>query len=264
MPLSAFLRIIGELGPWARTVHLYNWGEPLLHRDLWRMVRIAKGYGLRVWLSTTLNDLRQGAARELVASGLDRLSVSIDGASAETYGRYRKGGNLEEVVANLRGVVAEKKRQGSRTPLVKWQFIPMRHNEHEIDAARARARELGVAFTLKKLRIDMVNFNEGPLDDRAKSDREWLPRDNRHNRYRECRASVCRYLWDRTTINWNGVVAPCCRVYRESDCFGSMLDGGFTRIWNGPAYQRARGIFTRGGDGGTTVCERCVIQGNIG
>lgn len=265
MRMEHFERIMAQLGPLARTVHLYNWGEPLLHPDIWAMVGIAKGYGLTAWLSSSLNDLGRGGAEALVESGLDRLSVSIDGVSRETYGMYRKGGDFSLVMENMRAVIEEKRRRRCSSPSVRWQFIPMRHNEHELEAARRAAEEIGAQFRVKELRLDMVGFNEGPLSERAARDDRWLPSDGRYNRYlKSSRAGgACRYLWDRVTVNWDGVIAPCCRVYRRSDCFGSMLEAGFRPIWNGPAYRHARGLFAGRAEGDSTVCDRCVRQGNL-
>ncbi len=269
MTLDVFSRIIGELGPWAKSLHLYNWGEPLLNRELWRMVRIAKGYGLKVWVSTTLNHLPEGGARELVASGLDRLNVSIDGVRQESYERYRVGGDLETVMKNLGEILEEKRKQASRLPLVRWQFIAMKHNEHEISEADNLARSLGIDFKIKLLRLDMADFNEGPLRARVACDSQWLPVNKEHNRYSSPASQgkadngACRYLWDRISINWDGLVAPCCRVYRTSNCFTSIINGGFRHVWNSPTYRHARRLFTGGKSNGKTVCDRCVAQGNV-
>lgn len=263
MSLEIFSRLMDEIGPWARTVHLYNWGEPLLHDRIWDMVRVARRYGLKVWLSTTLNRLPADGPAEMISSGLDRLNVSIDGLGQGSYGKYRKGGDFETVMANLKAVLSEKKHRRSRRPVVRWQYLVMRHNEADIERARETARMLGVAFEAKPVRLDMADFSR-PAADGGNGGHDWLPENELYNRYiAEPRSDYphghpCRYLWDRAAIGWDGNVAPCCRIYGERDYFGSAIDGGFRRIWNGPSYRESRGLFTGNGNGGKTVCALCV------
>ena len=65
---------------------------------------------------------------------------------------------------------------------MRWQFIAMKHNEHEISEAEKLARSLGIDFKIKPLRLDMADFNEGPLKTRVECDSQWLPVDKEHNR----------------------------------------------------------------------------------
>ena len=85
-------------------------------------------------------------SRELVASGLDVLVVAIDGTSQETYERYRVGGRLADVLANVRTLRRVQDELGDRRTEVRWKFVVNRHNEHELEAARSMARELGMTF----------------------------------------------------------------------------------------------------------------------
>jgi radical SAM protein with 4Fe4S-binding SPASM domain len=111
----------------------------------------------------------------------------------------------------------------------------------------------------------MVDFNRCPLKQKIDLDEGWLPCDEHYNRYSaDARKTPdCRYLWDRVAVNWDGTVAPCCRIYEKKECFGSVFAKSFRDIWNGPEYRHARSLF-RGREGGSeTVCDRCVALGNI-
>lgn len=143
MSLDHFRRFLGLAGPCAIHMDLMNWGEPLLNKDVPEMIACAKSHGIEVKLDCNLNDVTEDVARRLIASGLDILSVSIDGASQETYEQYRIGGKLEKVLENLRLLVRLRKERGSGPKLI-WQFLVFKHNEHEVERARELAREIGV------------------------------------------------------------------------------------------------------------------------
>ncbi len=76
-------------------------GEPLSHPNILRMVREAKALGSKVELITNGMLLSKEVSTELVAIGLDKLWVSLDGATPESYTDVRLGAALPEVVNNL-------------------------------------------------------------------------------------------------------------------------------------------------------------------
>ena len=85
----------------APTIAFMGLGEPLLHERFIDMVRLAHGRGLRTEVTTNALLLDAEMADGLVTVGLDQLVVSIDGASAESFGRVRSGASLERVIANV-------------------------------------------------------------------------------------------------------------------------------------------------------------------
>ena len=82
------------------------------------MVRAANAAGIGTATSTNLNLVHRGREflHEVVESGLDHLVVSLDGTTPDVYATYRRGGDFEHVIANLRELVAYKKVVGRDTP----------------------------------------------------------------------------------------------------------------------------------------------------
>jgi MoaA/NifB/PqqE/SkfB family radical SAM enzyme len=102
MDRATFDRILKQTKGAVKLLQLWNQGEPLLHPDLPWMIRRAKQHGMFVSMSTNGHPLADpSTAKKIVRSGLDHLIVSVDGATQETYARYRRGGNLQTV---LRGI----------------------------------------------------------------------------------------------------------------------------------------------------------------
>ena len=142
LALDDFRRFCDEFAPFATGITLFRDGEPLLHRRFPDFVKVAKSYLLYTLVSTSLS--MRIDAEALVASRLDRLVAAIDGASIDVYRRYRRGGDFELVIENLRAIVRARKAQSSSKPWLVWQFLAFEHNAHEIETAHRLARDIGV------------------------------------------------------------------------------------------------------------------------
>ena len=140
--IGQFDEFCNEFGPFATGIALFRDGEPLLHRGFPEFVTRAKSHLLYTLTSTSLSVRIDAEA--LVASGLDRLVAAIDGATAATYSRYRRGGDFDLVMENLRALVRARKAQSSVKPWIVWQFLAFEHNAHEIELAARLSREIGL------------------------------------------------------------------------------------------------------------------------
>jgi len=83
LKLELFKKIMDECGPYLWEVNLYNWGEPLLNKELFEMVKYSKIFKVRVSISTNLNHFNDSICSDLVLSGVDEVVVSLDGTSQE-------------------------------------------------------------------------------------------------------------------------------------------------------------------------------------
>ena len=127
-------------------------GEPLLHPRFLDMVKLAKERGLRTEVTTNAMLLNKEMADDLVAAGLDQLVVSIDGASAESFGRVRSGASLEKVVDNVRNLHDQRSpnyyhrlRAGVRIGI---EFVAMRSSVGELSGLNRLAAQLGASFII--------------------------------------------------------------------------------------------------------------------
>ncbi len=143
LPESRFAELLKRFGPTAIGVYFCDYGEPLLNRSTPKLVSMAKSYLLATALSTSLS-VRRFDPEEYVASGLDFMVLSIDGATQGVYERFRRNGHLDLVLENVARLVDAKRRLGKRTPLLSWNFLAFEHNAHEIAEAEGIARRLGV------------------------------------------------------------------------------------------------------------------------
>ena len=133
----------GSMEPHAVQIMFCNYGEPTANLKTPGFIELAKSYLIQTALSTNLT-IGRFDAEAYVASGLDFMYLSIDGATQPVYEQFRRNGNIDLVYENIRKLVDAKKRFGKRTPILRWQFLAFQHNEHEIPLAIERARQLGL------------------------------------------------------------------------------------------------------------------------
>ena len=134
--------LLERYGAYGISTRFFNWGEPLLNKKTPEFVSASRRFLMRTSISSNLSLAFDAEA--LVASGLDYLIMSIDGATQETYQKYRKGGNLALVMENVRRLVEAKKKLNSYTPYLVWQYLLFNHTLDEMDTALQMAKELGV------------------------------------------------------------------------------------------------------------------------
>ncbi len=253
MPLEKFKRIIDKFGPYLLHIDFCNWGEPLLNQEISKMIAYAKRYGPTTKIDTNLNiDLNEKTASELVGCGADKLTFSIDGASQETYEKYRVNGNFNMAIENMKLLVNAKRKLKSSAPVLHWQFLVFRHNEHEIEKARLMSKEIGV---------DSIGFT-APF-----CSPEMASTIDEYNMYKEKEGNTrtyksletfCEWPWDGITINADGSVSPCCSVEDQKDDFDNIFNKPFWLIWNGKKYRQARKyIRNRKRISGENVCVKC-------
>jgi MoaA/NifB/PqqE/SkfB family radical SAM enzyme len=148
LDFDLFRRVVDEAGPSLVRIDFFNYGEAFLHKRAIEMCEYIKTRFPHVYLYTSTNGLAftEDQVRRLVRSGIDEVTFSIDGATPESYGIYRRRGDFHKATRNLR-VAAEEKRAGGRdVPFLNWRYILFTHNDsdEEMRQAREMAAELGV------------------------------------------------------------------------------------------------------------------------
>ncbi|MBK7873019.1 MAG: SPASM domain-containing protein [Saprospiraceae bacterium] len=267
--LRAFTRPIGNLKEdfFRQTIdHLYKdlqclifyfQGEPYINPQFLDMVQYAHRKRIYTITSTNGHFLSDQNARKTVESGLDRLIISVDGTTQETYESYRKEGKLEVVLQGARNIVKWKKALKSHTPHIIFQFLVVRPNEHEIPEIYRLALEIGID-EVKLKTAQVYDYQQGnPL----------IPTIDRYTRYaRQTDGSYriknkllnhCWKLWHSCVITWDGIVVPCCFDKDALHRLGNLKQQTFQEIWQGGFYRRFRVQLLQGRKN-IDICTNCT------
>lgn len=252
-----FRQVIDELEGRLLCLIFYFQGEPYIHPGFLDMVRHAHDRGLYTITSTNGHFLDPENARRTVASGLDRIIISVDGATRDVYAQYRKEGNLDTVLDGARNLVQARREAGATHPHIIFQMLIVRPNEHQIEDVRRIAREIGVdEVRLKSAQI--YSFAQGnPL----------IPTIGKYSRYAQDGTgrwhikhkllNQCWKLWHACVITWDGQVVPCCFDKDARHRLGDLRQATFRSVWTGAAYRRFRAALLGGRDK-IDICTNCT------
>ena len=82
-------RFVDEVAAFSRPIIIITGGEPLLREDIFEVAAYTRQKGLRAVMAIngTLMDLKK--ATEAKRAGIQRVSISLDGASAESHDKFR-------------------------------------------------------------------------------------------------------------------------------------------------------------------------------
>ena len=263
MKLTVFKEIMRQLGHVVETIDFFNWSEPLLNRDLPKMIRMATDRNIYAVVSSNLNIVPDPEA--LVASGLNELLVSCDAITPETYVKYRVGGDFKTVMKNLEKILDL--RHLNPDLVVKWRFITFAHNEHEIPAVIARCEALGVVPDIHPNRLDMRQEILLHEEDRISEYIEWIPENSpiydTDNLQKKNHFPACPRPWHEAVIDVDGSVTFCCSSYDKEYDIGNIMETPFEEIWNGKIYQASREYISRGTSSLNlrTICHICKDNG---
>ncbi len=225
LSLRNFEQVLDD-NPFVREVELSNYGEIFLNPELVGIMRAAHERRVRLTADTgvNLNTANEEQLEGLVRYRVCSVSCSIDGASADTYKRYRVHGDFDRVIRNIESINAYKRRYQSPYPLLTWQFIVFGHNEHEISLARRRAGELNMRFRLKLSWDETFSPVRNPGLVRREigyaSRSEYRLQHGIDQVY-----GICRDLWERPQINWDGRVLGCSRNFWRTFSGNAFSDG---------------------------------------
>lgn len=270
MNWDVYTRLIDRLARWAHTVDLTNWGESLLHPRILDMVAYAHRAGLYTYLSTNLHTFGPGLIDALMTSGLDELTLSLHGLSAQSYAAYQPGFDFDEACRTIDALTEARRRLNRQDQLkITLNFVVTASNEHEVEQVGPFARGRGLDWAISEASL---NLRFLVPRDMARSDAQaacaiikrqadqWLPSKVKYVRrlyerartdpaviYRGQKLVSCDWPWTKLVINWDGALSACCGSFSPRDDVGRDTGQPLRQLWNSPRLRACRATFGRRG-----------------
>ncbi len=268
MSFECFQRYLEPHEPYLFEVNLYNWGEPLMNKDVHRMIAHAQSRNIGTNMSSNMVLATSNDLDNLIDAGLEHLTVSLDGTDQESYAKYRVRGKFDRVVENMAEIIRRRNARGKKYPFVEWQYIVMKHNQDNVEQAEQMAKSLGVdQIRFIPVGLPIETRNRAALAD------AWFPTRFEGREASEAtpqafgmgqRKGGCFYLYRSLTVNADGGVSPCANVYKDGRDFDQLdasapIDVG--AIFNNEKFRSARALFSaQDWDGRKrTICDSCDI-----
>lgn len=285
-------RYIVDQFPVLDRVVLHGLGEPLLNKELPRMVRYLKDRGTYVLFNSNGILLNEKRGQALIDAGLDEYRLSMDGATRETYAHVRGVDAFDKIWRNVRSFIAMQKAQNATKPVLSLWFTAMRENLPDLPHLIELAAEAGVPEVYMQR---LVYFEEGLAASQQSLFRRSSPEELALVRRCEqmCKEygikfsaagsatpveslirdfgerpwSGCRRPYTLTYITSSGNVLSCCfapfghksaREYREERVLGNIFQESIKDIWNGETYEDFRRAFES--DHPAKHCSQCGLN----
>jgi wyosine [tRNA(Phe)-imidazoG37] synthetase (radical SAM superfamily) len=245
MSLRSFKESVRDFLPYLVKVNLYDEGEPLLNPELFAMIRHLSDNNVSTCISSNFSlPLSNGDLLRLIDSGLEHLVIALDGATPESYNRYRVGGDFFQVLENMRRLSALMTPRDRKRLKVELQYIDFDDDAREREALSRLARGLGI------WRFSVVQG----------SSREGWPRFSGSEEERRRRG--CYQLWVTATINSSGAVGAC--DYGEDNGMSYLGEARNYFAEGMRNHPSAVGLRRSFGDGLSLngVCRHCNLYAN--
>jgi MoaA/NifB/PqqE/SkfB family radical SAM enzyme/glycosyltransferase involved in cell wall biosynthesis len=247
LSLEAALPLLDEAVAIGTKVLVLTGGEPFLHKDLFRVVAAAKARGLAVNITTNGTRI-QARWEELIHSGVDSLSFSLDGL-AETHDRLR--GQKGAWKRTLAGLDRVRERGGVATSVY---FTANRENVGELEAVYALATERGASFDFWPVNDAPALAFQSPADqaawravvarmaaqDPAVAARAAYLLQGLDHHAGSLGAVRCLGFIDQYGVKYTGELIPCCVWGAEGLVVGNVFEKPLRELWWSEGVQRYR------------------------
>lgn len=248
---------------WVRSVELSNNGEVFLNPELVEILQNSYNkVDIYINNGTNFNSLSDEQAEALVKYQVKSILVSVDGASQSIYEKYRRNGDFDKVISNIRLVNYYKDLYKSEYPKLKWQYVLMSHNECDISHAIELAKELNMQIEFK---LDWCG-EYTPQDPKRVTELTGYEVFNRKawkEKYGyEYVQGACFQMLYAPQINWDGKLLGCCGNYL-SDWGCNVFENGLLNSLNETNYRTAIAGFLVGKHSPelADICQKC--NGNV-
>ena len=294
MSWQLFCSIVDQIPNLARAV-LHGVGEPMLVKNLPRMVRYLKDRGTYVLFNTNGTVLNEKNGRALIEAELDELRVSFDAANAESYKTIRGKNYFNRILKNVRAFRDLQEREGHDKPRMSAWLTGLRETVEQLPEFVRVAAEAGV----REVYLQRLVFFEENAIGMARADQALYEQLSREEASHLDRAtaiaaalgitfsasgaasepgmsfkrsdhgspwSLCRRPWTVMYITANGRALPCCiapfsqRGY-ENYTLGDATQQTLREIWQGPAYQAFRRALQS--DKPPGACANCGLRWSL-
>jgi radical SAM protein with 4Fe4S-binding SPASM domain len=249
MTLERFERVLDAF-PALEKIELQGIGEVFLNPCALEIVRAAKRRGLQVHTFSNASKIERDTARDLVASEIDVINFSMDGADEETFRALRKGGTLRRYKRCVTSVLEARAAAGSRTPTIGMMTVLSKRNVQQVPRILAIAEELGVDTLI------FTKINAGPKQELERillgaAERAWLrslpPYRGRvqviwaFTPWTKQERMQCYWPQHMAYVTVDGDVTPCCNYYDSRELkLGNVLERSGAQIWNDEPYRAFR------------------------
>jgi radical SAM protein with 4Fe4S-binding SPASM domain len=253
-----------ELLPYAQTIHINGFGEPMMAKNFNYILQEVIRYNSKVTFFTNGTLLTEYWLKIFLQNNI-QFTISLDGSCKDTCQKIRPGIDFNKIIESIRLFNRLKKTEyrTSKTSIT-IAFVALKTNinelpelltlAHHLEIDYVRILPFNISLHSRSLRKEsLINYKN--LANRyfmlAKKKAEeygiklefslYKTNNNKFNKkltnknYRF--PQKCYAPWEKIMVRANGDIVPCCE---SGEIMGNIKKKDFSKIWNGAKYQNFR------------------------
>lgn len=239
-------------------VTLQGVGEPLLNKDIMKMIRYCSDKGISTYINTNGTILTETKSRELIDAGLHNLSISINSFDEKIFSDTRSGASISKVTENVKKFIEIKRELNKKRPIVSFRAILMKETEPTMEDLIFKSDELGIDVLYIQLFISVIadknlidsSLNKSEIDAFTEKLKQWNKQVKKLQIITESfgdssnNLGQCKLPWFSPNITAEGFVTPCCTISNPSLLnMGNVFETPFETIWNSEQFVDFRAGF---------------------
>lgn len=259
-------------------VKLQGLGEPLLNKDFFKMVDVcvSKDIWVRTITNGSLLHLNENY-KKLIDGKVGEISISIDGATKETFEKIRIGSNFEQVVRNATMINSYAEEKGEQWRTSCWMLV-QKDNYSEMEIILDLAAKMKFTRFTYSVEVSGFGLERWQAINDAKSVKQFISEKyadylikkgkelgievtfwdgSDKYVYDNSKNKLCDWLFSRTFISADMKIVPCCELsYAGTCCLGDARN--FFTEWNNRQYKALRKAHLMGEV--PKMCKECYMQ----
>jgi radical SAM protein with 4Fe4S-binding SPASM domain len=237
MKLELFKNIIDEIEGKVQFVTLASRGEPLVSKEINKMIEYTSEKFLNLKINTNASLLNEDKIHTILSSNVKTLVFSADAADSDLYKKLRVNGSLEKTVSNIK----------------KFKEIQSKH----YSKSKIITRVSGVKFSKEQNFESMMKLWGDLVDQVAFVD--YNPWENSYEKESNGLTTPCSDLWRRMFVWWDGKINPCDVDYKSKLSVGNISDGTIKKLWNSSYYSELRKNHLSNKRQSVSPCNACTV-----
>ncbi|WP_404417407.1 radical SAM/SPASM domain-containing protein [Marinospirillum sp.] len=230
-------------------------GEPLMNRNIFKMVSYAKEKGIiDTMFNTNATSLTKEKSKKIIECGLDKLFFSFDSPYKDEYEKIRVNANYLKTLKNIIQFheIRGNNPKESYTPFTRVSMVKINENDKKFsDFKKLFEPIVDVVAAVDYMDHSMMNNNsEGK--NRVEN---IISTDKSNSSSKFC----CPQLWQRMFIHPDGVVTPCCVDVNRTMVMGNIYNNNIEEIWTSKKYNKLRETHRNGNIDSISTCRNCPL-----
>lgn len=259
LAFDEFMIIFNKIKKNAKNITLYQMGEPLLNKDLFKMIRVCQKHDIKTNFATN-GMLIDKYLDEILTSDLSFIKIALDGMDKQTHEKYRVGSDFDKIINNIKLLKKERDNRGLKQPSIIIQTLVNRYNQNQLSDIAEFAKIYADKFLCKKMHLGRSQKLEQANQHFETTLGEYKRKNVKDEALYYKNMDICPQF-NNVVILSNGHMVACCFDYDGQVSYGNLFKEPYTQVLKSECRKQfLKDYFKRK----NSLCQQCdFMQGML-